>query len=59
MKNGIKVVGKKNTIEVIPWNTQYSIIKVEKQEHIVSNHGWVPLDYWTKYFMDRFEGDKI
>lgn len=48
----------KNKIEVISWCTMYSIIKVNKDniisEHIVSNNGWVDLEYWKNYFENDF-----
>jgi len=48
----------KNKIEVISWCTMYSIIKVYKgneiSEHRVSNNGWLPLEYWKKYFENEF-----
>ena len=48
----------KNKIEVIPYCTMYSIIKVYKgneiSEHRVSNNGWLPLEYWKKYFENEF-----
>jgi len=48
----------KNKIEVISWCKMYSIIKVYKgneiSEHRVSNNGWLPLEYWKKYFENEF-----
>lgn len=60
----------KNKIKVIALNTQYSIIEVEKidyskflsalpfettlSKHIISNNGWLDLEYWKKYFTYDF-----
>ena len=53
----------KNKIKIIPWCTQYSRIRVTKtitgfdpviSEHIVSNNGWFPLEFWVKYFTYEF-----
>ena len=48
----------KNKIEVIFWCRMYNIIKVYKgndiSEHIVSNNGWFPLEYWKNYFENDF-----
>lgn len=50
----------KNKIEVIGLNTQYSLIKLylnnKMSEHIVSNNGWLPLQYWIEYFENYKEG---
>lgn len=48
----------KNKIKIIPWCRQYSIIEVEKlgilSEHIVSNNGWLDLEYWIFYFKNEY-----
>jgi len=48
----------KNQIEVIPWCRMYSYIKVTKNgvtsKHIVSNHGWLDLEWWKNYFENDF-----
>jgi len=48
----------KNKIAIIPINTQYSIIKVYKNnkvsKHIVNNNGEVLLKDWILYFKNEF-----
>ena len=48
----------KNKIEVISWCKMYGFIKVNKNgvisKHIISNYGWVDLEYWIKYFENEF-----
>ena len=40
-------------------NSTYSIIIVEKnnkvEEHMISNNGWFPLEYWTNFFKNQVE----
>lgn len=48
----------KNKIKIIPYNTQYSKIEVNKNDivsiHLACNNGWFPLEYWVKYFTYEF-----
>lgn len=45
-------------IKTIHLNTQYSLIIIQKDdkitEHIVSNNGELPLNYWIEYFEKEY-----